>query len=146
MSQTRRKNSSKKRRNSSVNRKDFTFIECPIAGLINFKSGKIKNGMYMFDSIDFFATDTNQECFEIEGLRFDHEKGWYDVNETFPKYYGKDVYEACIDYAVDRAIKDNLYLGIAIFGKKRPAEFVLMLNRSEFVSRLEDKGVAVYSK
>ena len=100
--------------------------------------------MYMFDSIGFFVTDINHKCFEVKGLRFDLDEGWYDPNADTPKYYGKDVYEACMGYAVDRAMKDGLYLGLAIFGQKRPAEHVLRLSHSEIVRMMKEKtGLSV---
>ena len=144
MSKTIKKRNSKKRRaskkrNRSNEMKDFWFVECPIAGLFHFKTGKIKCGMYMFDSIDFYVTDINHECFEIKGLRFDLDKGWYDPNANTPKYYGKDVYEACMEYAVDRAIEDGLYLGLAICGQRIPAEFVLRLSHSKIIKMMKER-------
>ena len=119
--------------------KDFGFVECPVAGLVHFKTEKIKNGLHMFDSIDFFVTDINHECFEIKGLRFDQDEGWYDPNADSLKFYGKDVYDACMEYAVDRAMKDSLYLGVAHFGQERPVKVVLKMSHSEIIKMMKEK-------
>lgn len=140
MSKSKRKRI-RKRNVGSGKMDDFAFINCPIAGAVLFKS-KEGNSLHVFDSIGFMVTDNNNKCFEIEGLVFDKEKGWYDVNEVIPKYYGKEVYPACLDYAVDRAIRDNLYLGLAHFGKERPVRTVLRLSRDEIVRLANRRGIA----
>ena len=136
---SKKKRRSEKRASFSVNTKNFAFVECPIGGLYKFEKGKIKNGMYLFDSIDFLVLDINHECFEIKGLRFDVDEGWYDPNADVPKYYGKDVCDACMEYAVDRAIRDHLYLGLALLGQKRPVEFTLRLSHSDIVEMMKEK-------
>lgn len=142
MSKVKRKKVSRKRIRSSSGIKDFAFVDCPVAGAIVIETKK-GNYLHVFDSIGFMAKYLTKESFEIEGLVFDQEKGWYDADAVIPKYYGKDVYAACNDYAVDRAIRDNLFLQLAIFGKKRPAECVLILSRSEIIKRLESRGCIV---
>ena len=146
MSKRKRKKSNRRKGSGSTVKETFAFIDCDVAGLLNFRTEKINNGMHMFDSIDFYATDTNQECFEVEGLRFEVGIGWYDPDSVVSKHYGTDVYTACIEYAVDRAIRDNLYLGLAMLGQKRPADFVMRLSHSEIVERLESRGCFVVYK
>ena len=139
---------SSKKRAVSRNRRDCHnemkmkqcgFVECSVAGLLHFTTETAKNGLYMFDSIDFCVTDTNHKCFEVEGLRFEADNGWYDPNVDIPKYYGMDVYKACMDYAVDRGIRDGLYLGLALLGQKRPAGYVLRLSHSEIVRMIKER-------
>lgn len=142
MPKVKRKNIRRKRTSSSTETKDFAFIDCPVAGATFSKTRK-GNSLHMFDRIGFFATDITKKSFEVEGLSFDKDKGWYDANVDIPKYYGKGVYDACMEYAVDKAISDNLFLKLAIFGKKRPALSVLMLSRSEIAKRLENRGCVV---
>lgn len=134
-----KRNARRKNRSSSLDTSDFSFVKCPVAGLIHFKTKKFKNGIYMFDSIDFFATDINHESFEMKGLRFDENGGWYDPNAKITKYYGKNVFEACMEYAVDRAINDCLYLSLAIFGQKRPAKFAMTISHDEIVEMMKKK-------
>lgn len=141
MSKAKRKNI-RRRISNSTKIKDFAFIDCPVAGSIVFKTRK-GNCLHMFDRIDFFARDVADKIFEVEGLSFDKDKGWYDANVDNPKYYGKGVYDACMEYAVDKAIRDNLLLTIAIFGKERPARTVLMLSHSEIAKQLENRGCVV---
>jgi len=142
MSKSRSKKRSKKRRTSSTGIKDFCFVDCPVAGAAFIETEK-SNRLYMFDSIDFIATDQTDNCFDVEGLRFDQNRGWYEKDAVVPKYYGKGVYNACMEYAVDRAMRDNLYLGVALLGKERPGKVVLKLSHSEIVSRLESRGCCV---
>ena len=134
------KNSRKRSgRRSSQEIKDFSFIDCPFAGAISFKKNK-GCSLHVFDSIDFMGTDANQNCFEIKGLVFNEKRGWYEKNAVIPKYYGKKVYSACLDFAVDKAVRDNMYLGVAIFGKERPAKSALVLSQSEIVRRMNGRG------
>ena len=137
MSQRSSKKSRRSRRKmGSSNIDKFGFADCPTGGAVVIKTRK-GNRLYVFDSIDFMATDTKGKCFEVEGLSFDQEKGWFDANIIFTKYYGKNVYEACLEYAVDIAIRDNLYLGLAIFGKQRSAKVFLRVSHSKITERLE---------
>lgn len=125
-----------------MNGNEIVFIKCPVAGAVHIKEGK-RNGLHVFDSISFVARDANDNSYEIEGLLFDEEKGWYESDAVIPKYYGKGVYAACVNYAVDMAIRDNLLLQLAIFGKERPAKAVLTISHSETVQRLNAKGFIV---
>ena len=147
MSRSRRKKVGRKKNSNSVGRiKESNFINCPEAGLLNFKTETIRNGMFMFDSIGFTAKDMENKIYEIRGLLFDQEKGWYEADALIPKYYGKDVYEACIEYAADRALNDHILLLVALFGQKRPADFAMMINRDEIVRRLDSRGCLVLNK
>lgn len=138
----KKRKATRKRRNCSTKTDDFGFIDCPVAGAVFVETRK-GNCLYVFDSIGFVATDIHGKSFEIEGLIFDQEKGWYDSNEVIPKYYGKSVYPACNEYAADIAIRDDLLLGLALFGRERPAKGVLMLSRDEIIKRLESRcGIA----
>ena len=121
---------------------NFAFIKCSAAGAVSFKTKK-GNRLHMFDSIGFLAKDINEKSFEIEGLNFDQEKGWYDASAVNPKYYGKEVYAACIDYAADKAISDSLVLQLAFFGKAKPIKCILLLSYSEIVRQLENRGYTV---
>lgn len=135
---SKKRNASRKRRSGSNNVKDFAFIDCPIGGAI-FSKTMNGNGLHVFDRISFWAVDIDANNFETEGLSFDQGKGWYDPNAEIPKYYGQNVYEACMEYAVDRGIEDSLYLGLAYLGQKRSTRFVLRLDHSEIIKRMKDK-------
>ncbi len=137
MSKAKKRISGRNRRNSTQ-KQDFGFVDFPAGGALFYKSDK-GNCLHVFDNIGFMAIDMSGKSFEIEGLVFDTERGWYDANADIPKYYGKSVYSACMDYAVDRAISDNWYLQLAIFGKKRPAESAMLISYDDLVSRLESE-------
>ena len=132
MSQARRK-CRKKRRINSKRMKHFNFVDCPAGGAIVVRTKK-GNYLHVFDNIGFMATDIYGRSFEIEGLIFDQEKGWFDANAVAPKFYSKNVYSACIDYATDIAITENLHLGIALFGKERPAKCAFVLGQGRIAS------------
>lgn len=138
MSKNKSKKVSRKRR-SLMTKKNITFIECPVAGAMVVKTNK-GNRLHVFDCIGFMAKDANNNYFDIEGLVFHQEKGWYEAKAAVPKYYGKNVYSACHDYAVDIAIRDNLFLGIALLGSERPAKSALVLSHSEVVQRMQNRS------
>ena len=131
-----------KRRMGSSKMDSLGFIDCPTGGAVAMKR-KNGNRLHVFNSIGFTATDTKGKCFDVDGLSFDQEKGWFDANVVIPKYYGKKVYEACLEYAVDIAIRDNLYLGLAFLGKERPAKAALVISHNEVAMRLESRSFAV---